>query len=144
MKIIVVIKRVPDTETQVRVGPDEKSIDPTGVVYVMNPYDEYAGEEAVRLKEKYGGDITILCVGTKAATKEIRTTTAMGCDSGVLMKRAASYARFPLMKSFFMKPSGLFCILLYSGGFIQAKQTLHKTYGMCNGDSLFPLQVHLR
>ena len=90
MKIIVVIKRVPDTETQVRLGPDGKNIDPTGVVYVMNPYDEYAVEEAVKLKEKFGGDITILCVGPEAATKEIRTAIAMGCDTGVLLKTEAA------------------------------------------------------
>ena len=86
MKIIVVIKRVPDTETQVRLGDDGKTIDPTGVVYVMNPYDEYAVEEAVKLKEKHGGEITVLCVSPEEATKEIRTAIAMGCDDGVLFK----------------------------------------------------------
>ncbi len=86
MKIIVVIKRVPDTETQVRLGSDGKTIDPAGVVYVMNPYDEYAVEEAVQLKEKFGGEITVMCVGPEEATKEIRTAIAMGCDNGVLMK----------------------------------------------------------
>lgn len=86
MKIIVVIKRVPDTETQVKVGPDGKTIDPAGVVYVMNPYDEYAVEEAIKLKEEHGGEITVMCVGTENATKEIRTAIAMGCDDGVLFK----------------------------------------------------------
>ena len=86
MKIIVVIKRVPDTETQVKVGPDGKTIDPAGVVYVMNPYDEYAVEEAIKLKEAHGGEITVMCVGTENATKEIRTAIAMGCDDGVLFK----------------------------------------------------------
>jgi electron transfer flavoprotein beta subunit len=85
MKIIVVIKRVPDTETQVRVGSGGKTIDPSGVVYVMNPYDEYAVEEAVQLKEKFGGDIVVLCVGPEEATKEIRTAIAMGCDRGILL-----------------------------------------------------------
>ena len=89
MKIIVVIKRVPDTETQVRIGGDGKTIDPSGVVYVMNPYDEYAVEEAIRLKEKFGGEITIICVGPEEATKEIRTAIAMGCDTGVLLKDQA-------------------------------------------------------
>jgi electron transfer flavoprotein beta subunit len=86
MKIIVVIKRVPDTETQVHVAPDGKTIDPAGVVYVMNPYDEYAVEEAVKLKEKFGGEITVICIGPEEATKEIRTAIAMGCDDGVLIK----------------------------------------------------------
>lgn len=86
MKIIVIIKRVPDTETQVKLGPDGKTIDPAGVVYIMNPYDEYAVEEAIKLKEANGGEITIMCVGPEAATKEIRTAVAMGCDGGVLIR----------------------------------------------------------
>jgi electron transfer flavoprotein beta subunit len=86
MKIIAVIKRVPDTETQVKLGPDGKNIDPSGVVYVMNPYDEYAVEESIKLKEQFGGEITVLCVGPEEATKEIRTAIAMGCDTGVLLK----------------------------------------------------------
>ncbi len=86
MKIIVIIKRVPDTETHVKLGPDGKTIDPTGVVYIMNPYDEYAVEEAIKLKEANGGEITVMCVGPEAATKEIRTAVAMGCDGGVLIK----------------------------------------------------------
>jgi electron transfer flavoprotein beta subunit len=86
MKIIVVIKRVPDTETQVRLAPGGKTIDPSGVVYVMNPYDEYAVEEAIQLKEAHGGEITIMCVGPEESTKEIRTAIAMGCDDGVLLK----------------------------------------------------------
>jgi len=86
MKIIVIIKRVPDTETHVKLGPDGKTIDPAGVVYVMNPYDEYAVEEAIKLKEANGGEITVMCVGTEDATKEIRTAVAMGCDGGVLIK----------------------------------------------------------
>lgn len=86
MKIIVIIKRVPDTETQVKLGPDGKTIDPAGVVYIMNPYDEYAVEEAIKLKEANGGEITVMCVGPEAATKEIRTAVAMGCDGGVLIR----------------------------------------------------------
>jgi len=86
MKIIVIIKRVPDTETHVKLGPDGKTIDPAGVVYVMNPYDEYAVEEAIKLKEANSGEITVMCVGTEDATKEIRTAVAMGCDGGVLIK----------------------------------------------------------
>ena len=55
MKIAVCIKRVPDTETRVKIGADGTSIDETGVKFVPNPYDEYAVEEALQLKEKAGG-----------------------------------------------------------------------------------------
>ncbi|NQV15406.1 electron transfer flavoprotein subunit beta, partial [bacterium] len=54
MKIVVCIKQVPDTETKVLIRGDGLSIDPTDVKYVMNPYDEYAVEQALKLKEAIG------------------------------------------------------------------------------------------
>ena len=54
MKIAVCLKRVPDTETRIKIGPDGKSIDTDGVKFVLNPYDEYAIEEALTLKEQAG------------------------------------------------------------------------------------------
>lgn len=87
MKIIVCIKRVPDTETRIKIRADGAGIDPAGVNFVLNPYDEYAVEEAIRIKEKDPSTtITALCLGPSDATKEIRTAIAMGCDTGVLIK----------------------------------------------------------
>ncbi len=86
MKIVVCIKQVPDTETKVKIAADGKSLDPAGVDYVLNPYDEYAVEEAIKLKEANGSEVTILCLGTEAATKAIRTGLAMGADNAVLLK----------------------------------------------------------
>lgn len=83
MKIVVCVKRVPDTETIIKIAPDGKSIDSTGIKYIMNPYEEYAVEEALRLKEKFGGTVTIVCLGPSEATKEIRTALAMGADNGI-------------------------------------------------------------
>ncbi len=96
MNIIVCIKRVPDTETRIKVGEDGVAIDVTGVNYVLNPYDEYAVEEAIRIKEKdKSTKITVICYGPGESTKEIRTALAMGCDDGVLIKDEGASARSP-------------------------------------------------
>ncbi len=87
MKIAVCIKRVPDSEARIKVGADGKAIDETGVKFVLNPYDEYAVEEALRLKETGGaGEVVIVCVGPDASQETIRTALAMGADTGVLLK----------------------------------------------------------
>jgi len=87
LKIAVCIKRVPDTETRIKVGADARSIDPAGVKFVMNPYDEFAVEEALRLKERSGtGEVLILCVGTEAAQETMRVALAMGADRGILLR----------------------------------------------------------
>jgi electron transfer flavoprotein beta subunit len=87
VRIAVCIKRVPDTEARVKVGADGKSIDESGVKFVLNPYDEYAVEEALRLKEKAGaGEVAVIALGGDAAQETIRTALAMGADRGVLLK----------------------------------------------------------
>lgn len=96
MKIIVCVKRVPDTETRIKIRGDVKGIDPAGVNFVLNPYDEYAVEAAIRIKEKDSSTtITALCFGTGDATKEIRTAIAMGCDAGMLIKDDKASERMP-------------------------------------------------
>ena len=87
MKIAVCLKRVPDTTTKIVIGADGKSIDEAGVKFVPNPYDEYALEEALALKEKAGsGETVVVCLGTDAAQETIRGALAMGFDRGVLLK----------------------------------------------------------
>jgi len=86
MKIAVCIKRVPDSETRVKIAADGKSLDEAGVKFVLNPYDEFAVEEALRRKEKAGaGEVAVFCVGPAAAQETIRTALAMGADRGVLL-----------------------------------------------------------
>jgi electron transfer flavoprotein beta subunit len=85
MKILVLTKRVPDTAAKIKVAADGMAIDPSGVEFVINPYDEIAIEQAIQFKEAGGGHITILCMGPAAATKEIRTALAMGADEGILL-----------------------------------------------------------
>lgn len=85
MKIFVCIKQVPDTETKIKIGADSKSIDSTGIKWVMNPYDEYAVEESVKLRDaNAGSQVWVISVGPKKRTVEtIRTALAMGADEGI-------------------------------------------------------------
>lgn len=87
MKIACCIKRVPDSEARVKIASDGKSIDEAGVKFVMNPYDEFAVEEALRRKEKAGsGEVVVISLGPAAAQETIRTALAMGADRGVLLQ----------------------------------------------------------
>lgn len=87
MKIAVCIKRVPDTETRLRFAGDGVSIDEAGVKFVLNPYDEYALEEALQRKETAGaGEVVVLALGPEAAQETMRTAFAMGADRGILLK----------------------------------------------------------
>lgn len=87
MKIVVCISHVPDTATRIKVGSDGKTIDPAGVTYIINPYDEYAVEEALKMKEKLGtGEVIVITLGSENCKETIRKALAMGVDSGVLIK----------------------------------------------------------
>lgn len=87
MNIIVCIKQVPDTETRIKIGADKKSIDPTDINWILNPYDEYAVEEALRIKEKQGNTtVTVISVGPERTTSALRSALAMGADEAVLIK----------------------------------------------------------
>ncbi|MCD6353139.1 MAG: electron transfer flavoprotein subunit beta/FixA family protein [Proteobacteria bacterium] len=84
MNIVVCVKRVPDTETKIKIGGDGKAIDPAGVEFVINPFDEYAIEEAIQIKEKSGeGEINILSLGSIDAQVIMRKAYAMGAEKGV-------------------------------------------------------------
>ena len=67
MDIVVLLKQVPDTETLIQIADDQASIKTEDVKWVMNPYDEFAVEEALRVKEQQGGKVTILTVGPDRA-----------------------------------------------------------------------------
>jgi len=89
VNIIVCLKQVPDTETQIKVRSDGKSIVTDDIKWVMNPYDEYGVEEALRIKEKFGGEVTVVGLGPKRVTESIRTALAMGADKGILVSDEA-------------------------------------------------------
>jgi electron transfer flavoprotein beta subunit len=83
VNIVACVKQVPDTETLIKVKPDGSGIDEAGIKWVMNPYDEFGVEEALKLKEKFGGDVTIVSVGPARALETVRTALAMGADKGI-------------------------------------------------------------
>lgn len=86
MNIAVCVSHVPDTATNIKIGSDGKSIDPSGVTYIINPYDEFAVEEALKTKEKFGGEVTVLSLGGEQNKETIRKALAMGADKGILLK----------------------------------------------------------
>lgn len=86
MKIYVLIKHVRDTETRVKIAPDGSSLEFIGDSWVVSPYDEFAVEEGLRLKEKFGGEVVALTMGDDDSVKSLRQAMAMGADSAVLIK----------------------------------------------------------
>jgi electron transfer flavoprotein beta subunit len=87
MKIFVCLKQVPDTEAKIKIKPDGSGIDPAGIKWVMNPYDEYAVEEAIKLREvNTGSQIFVISVGPKERIGDaLKTGLAMGADEGILV-----------------------------------------------------------
>lgn len=90
MNITVCIKRTPDTETRIRIAEGGDSIDAGGVKYIISPYDEFAVEAALRLREGAGeGAVTVVTLGEAAAAEQLRSALAMGADKGVLLEGEA-------------------------------------------------------
>jgi electron transfer flavoprotein beta subunit len=86
LKILVTAKRVEDPESKIRVKPDGSGIVTDGVNYKVNPFDEIAVEEALRLKEKHGGEVVVASIGGDRSMTEIRAALAMGADRGLLVR----------------------------------------------------------
>lgn len=83
MNIYVVMKRTFDTEEKLVIKNGQ--IEEEGAEFIINPYDEYAIEEAIQMKDKHGGEVTVITVGGEDAEKELRTALAMGADKAVLV-----------------------------------------------------------
>jgi electron transfer flavoprotein beta subunit len=90
VKILVPIKRVPDPATTIRVLPDGSGIATDNVKWVINPFDEIAIEEALRIKEKQTGEVILATVGQSAWQEQLRTGLAMGADRAILVKTDAA------------------------------------------------------
>ena len=93
MKILVCISNVPDTTTKIKLSSDKKSVDMTGVQWVINPWDELALTRAMELKEQSGGKIekiTVITVGDKLAEPTLRKALAVGADNAVRIDALAS------------------------------------------------------
>ncbi|SDI30107.1 electron transfer flavoprotein subunit beta/FixA family protein, partial [Aneurinibacillus migulanus] len=83
MNILVLIKQTFDTEEKIVLENDAVSED--GVEFIMNPYDEYAVEEAITLRDEHGGEVTVITVGPERAESALRTALAMGADKAVIV-----------------------------------------------------------
>lgn len=88
MKIVVCVKQVPDAK-DVRLDPKTNTLAREGVESIMNPYDRHAVEEAVRLKEKHGGSVTVLSMGPPQAEETLREAVSCGADDAVLVSDRA-------------------------------------------------------
>ncbi len=100
MKSIVCVKRVPDTEARIRIAGDQSGIESAGVKFVLNPYDEFAMEAALRQKEGAGGgEVTAISVGAPEAAEALRTCLAMGADGAVLLRAAGIRGGLPVARA---------------------------------------------
>ena len=96
MKILVCIKQVPDMESKFKINGEGDWYDRADLAWRMNEYDEFAVEQAVRLKEQVGdADLTVLCVGPDQVKETMKKALAMGCDRGVHIADDESYKREP-------------------------------------------------
>ena len=100
MKIAVCLKRVPDTTAKISIAADGRSIDESGIKFVPNPYDEFALEEAIKLKETAGaGETTVIALGSDASAETLRTALAMGIDKAVLLQSPGSIDGYEVAKA---------------------------------------------
>lgn len=90
MKILVTVKRVTDYEAKLKIKADSSDIVRDGVNMIMNPFDEIAVEEALRLKEKHEAEVVVVSVGPKDSEAQMRAAMAMGADRGILVETNSS------------------------------------------------------
>jgi electron transfer flavoprotein beta subunit len=86
LNTLVCIAQVPDTESRIKIAGDGRHIDETGLKFIVSPYDEYALEEAIRLKEKSGGDVTVVTFGPERAAQALRESLARGATKALHVK----------------------------------------------------------
>ncbi len=92
MNSVVCIAQVPDTEARIKIAGDGKRIDESGLKFIVSPYDEYALEEAIRLKEAKGGDVTVIAFGPDRAQQALRECLARGATKALHIKGEAANA----------------------------------------------------
>ncbi len=85
MKVLVSVKRVPDPDVKARLKKDKSGVDTENLKFVINPFDEIAVEEGLRIKEKHGGEVVVVSIGGKESTEQLRTALAMGADRAILV-----------------------------------------------------------
>lgn len=117
MKIAVCVSHVPDTATKINIADSGKEIDPAGVTYIINPYDEFAVEEALTTKETLGDDSEVIAisVGNDKNKETIKKALAMGIDSGVLLKTESQLDSFGIAKALAEEIKAQGCDLVFMG-----------------------------
>jgi electron transfer flavoprotein beta subunit len=86
MKVLVCVKRVPDTGGGFKLTPDSMRLDTTNLGFTVSPHEECAIEEAIRIVEKHGGSSTVLTLGPQAAAEQLREAIAKGITSAILLE----------------------------------------------------------
>jgi electron transfer flavoprotein beta subunit len=94
MKFLVTVKRVTDYEAKIKLKADKSGIVTDGVNMIMNPFDEIAVEEALRQKEKHGGEVVVLSIGSDDSKEQIRGALALGADRGILVQHSGAVDAF--------------------------------------------------
>lgn len=116
MKIAVCVSHVPDTATKIKIGADEKSIDPSGVTFVINPYDEFAVEEALKQKENLNAEeVIVISVGGDSSKDSIRKALAIGADKGILLKDDREMDSYSIAKALADEIKAQGCELVFFG-----------------------------
>jgi electron transfer flavoprotein beta subunit len=117
MKIAVCVSNVPDTATKIKISQDGKSIETSGVTYIINPYDEFAIEEALRTKEKFGGDSLTysITIGDDSSKETIRKILALGIDEAILLKPDKNLDSLNIAKALANEIQSLGCEIVFFG-----------------------------
>jgi electron transfer flavoprotein beta subunit len=110
MKVIVCIKQVPDT-TNVRINPETNTLVREGVASIVNPFDVYAIEEAIRIREKHGGMVTVITMGPPQAVDVLREALSLGADNAYLVSDRAFAGADTLATAY-----ALSCAIRHLGG----------------------------
>ena len=116
MKIVVCIKRTPDTETKIRLGEDGVSIDPNGVKFIISPYDEFAIEAGLQITEAAGdGEVILLSMGGDDTQETLRQGLAMGADQAILLRGEAGLDGLATAKALAAELKGIDASLVLFG-----------------------------
>src|SRR5699024_10429586 len=105
MDIYVLLKKTFDTEDKIELSNGE--IDDDGAEFIINPYDEYAVEEAIKQRDEHGGEVTVVTIGDDDSEKQLRTALAMGADQAVLinteddLEDGDQYTTVKILEAFF-------------------------------------------
>jgi electron transfer flavoprotein beta subunit len=126
MKILVALKQVPDTESKIKVDEGSNAIDQTDLKWITSPNDEYALEEALRLKESKGAEVMAVSIGHEKAKDVLRNALALGADSAVLLKAGAPDDPLATARALAAFADGKGFDLIFFG---------HKSYGNDNGST---------